>query len=552
METVYVIGHKNPDTDSICSAYCYAKLKNQIDRSRSYIPARCGNLNDQTKYIFNRLNLTPPVLIKDVYPKVSDCMTKEVIYSNINDPIFDVMNNINKLKIRLTPILNDENDLKGIVSILEITDFYIGKQEINIRPSYLFRIENFQKVLNCELIKEGHKKEFNAHILVGAMPFNRFKEQFDALNPENIVLIVGRRVDIIEYAASKQIPAIIITGLKDRSELEGINIDNYQGSIIISYHDTAETVRKTIFSVPAKYVMSSTFPVLKKEMYLDEAKDILINENRRGLPVVDDNGKLVGILTRSDLIKRFKQKLILMDHNELSQAVDGAETAEIIEIIDHHRLGTIKTNTPIFFYAKPLGSTCSLVYELFKHHKQHIDEITATLLLSGILSDTVVLKSPTTTKRDIEIAKQLAKIAHLDINDYGKEIFSVTANFDNLDVEKAILTDFKTYNEYNVNFGIGQIEVVTLDGFENIKDKIKENLQKVKSEKALDWTMLLITDIISGNSILVTSNFKPAENLFIYQKIDDSVFYLKNVLSRKKQLLPEVLRVLEELSLNKK
>ncbi|MGA1861676.1 putative manganese-dependent inorganic diphosphatase [Deferribacter thermophilus] len=548
MESIYIIGHKNPDTDSICSAYCYAKLKNMIDKSYNYIAARCGNLNDQTKYIFNKFNVNPPILLKDVYPKVADCMTKNVIFSHTDDPIYNVMNNINKLKIRLTPILDDNEELKGIVSILEITDFYIGKQEIDVRPTYLFRIDNFKKVLNCEITKIGENKEFYAQIIVGAMPFDRFKEQFDRLNPKNTLLIVGRRVDIIEYAAEKQIPAIIITGLKNKDELKGIDLTNYKGSIIISYHDTAETLRKTIFSVPAKYVMSKNFPVLNPDMYLDQAKGILINENRRGLPVVDENGKLAGILTRSDIIKKFKHKLILMDHNELNQAIDGAETAEIIEIIDHHRLGTIKTTSPIFFYAKPLGSTCSLVYELFEQYSQPIDKTTASLLLSGILSDTVVLKSPTTTKRDIEIAHKLAKLAELNIDEYGKEIFSVTSSFDNMDIEKAILSDFKIYNEFGVSFGIGQIEVVTLDGFEKRKNEIKEGLLKIKNNKNLDWTMLLITDIINGDSLLVTSSFKAAENLLIYQQIEESVFLLKNILSRKKQLLPEILRVLEELS----
>ncbi|KAA0258604.1 putative manganese-dependent inorganic diphosphatase [Deferribacter autotrophicus] len=552
MEKVYVIGHKNPDTDSICSAYCYANLKNQIDKQFKYIAARCGNLNKQTKYIFEKLNIEPPIFLKDVYPKVSDVMTKNVIYSLENDPIYNVMMNINKLKIRLTPVLDNNRKLSGIVSILEMTDYYMGEEDIDKRPSYLLRCENIKQIVKGETIQDGDKDEFLSYLIVGAMPFDRFKERFDKMDLDKITLIVGRRVDIIEYAAEKGVPAIIVTGLKSKDEMAGIDLGDYKGFVYMSYHDTAETLRRLLMSVPAKFVMSREFPVLSSDTYLEEAKDVLINENRRGLPVVDSEKRLIGIITRSDMLKKYKNKLILMDHNELEQAIDGAETADILEIIDHHRLGTIKTNTPIFFYAKPLGSTCTLVYELYKHYGIKIDENIAVLLLSGILSDTVILKSPTTTKWDIDAANNLAQIAGLDISSYGQEIFSVAESLKTRDFKEVINADFKVYNEFGVKFGIGQVEVVTLEDYKEVYRDLLNELEKTKNDKRLDWAMLLVTDIVSENSYLLSTGFEPVEKLMIYRKIIDNTFYLPKVLSRKKQLLPELLRALEEYHLSMK
>ncbi len=545
MNKIFVIGHKNPDTDAICSAYCYAKLKNLIDKNKNYIAARCGTLNAQTKHIFEMLSLKPPVFIKDVYPKVEDCMTENVVYSRLNDPIYDVMKHINELKIRLTPIVDENKILKSIVSIMEITDFYISF-DAKTRPVYLLREENIEKVVGGEFIRSSNKVEFLAHILIAAMPYERFKAYFATFDPSKLILITGRRVDIIEYAAKHNVSGIILTGFNSINELRGINFKNYNGFLFLSKLDTAETFRKLIMSVPAKFVMRKKCRAFKRDMYLEEAKEILIRENSRGLPVVDDDNRLIGILTRSDLLKKFRHRLILTDHNELSQSVDGAEAAEILEIIDHHRLGNIKTHDPVFFYAKPIGSSCSLVYELYKQSGNEIDYVTAKLLLSGILSDTVILKSPTTTERDIDIAKSLAKIAGVDINEFGREIFSTTESLQNMHFDRAVSADLKVYHEFDTIFGIGQIEVVTLTGFNEVKSRIIEALKTLKSKKHLDWAVLLITDIIDQNSILVSTPFM-AEKLLSYKRISEHTFYLPGVLSRKKQLLPEILRVLEEL-----
>lgn len=544
MEKVYVIGHKNPDTDSICSAYCYAYLKNILDPSKQYIAARCGNLNNQTKYIFSKFKMEPPIFLKDIYPKVSDVMTKNVYANNLNDPLSKVMKNVKELGIRLTPIVDENKRYLGIASVFEIAQFFINDDDTQ-RPSYTFRLENFEKSIGGYFIKYGEQEEFIANVMIGAMPYDRFIVRLNEIGAKNTILIVGKRRDIIKYAMEQEVPAIIITGLNSKDDFD-IEYSNYKGAIFASNFDTAESARRLILSVPCKSVMGTTHAI-KPDDYLETAKDVMLKENRRGLPVVDENEILVGIITRSDIIKKPENKVILMDHNELSQAIDGAESSEILEIVDHHRLGTIKTKKPVTFFAKPVGSTCTLVYQQYKINNVDIPTNIAYLLASGILADTVILKSPTATDEDKLALEELSKIGGFDYTEYGKEIFSSTDSLKNRTPSDIINTDFKTYTEFGVSFGVGQVEIVNMDELKEVKSNLINELNNIKQKNNLNWAMLLVTDIITENSILLTTEYKPVEKIIKYRKIDDNSYDLPGVLSRKKQLLPEILRVLEEL-----
>lgn len=545
MPEIYVVGHKNPDTDSIASAYGYAKLKNVLDPENIYTAARCGNLNKQTRFIFDKFGITPPVFIKDVYPRVSDVMTRKVIAIDENEPVFGVIRNIDELKIRITPVVEGGNVFKGVVSIFELSDF-LATKDVTTKPVFHFRAENFEKVIGGYSYVRGKKEEFKASVMIGAMPYERFKARMEAQQSKEIVLIVGKRRDIIEYAVKSQLPAIILTGIKDENDVD-LDFTGYEGWVFISELDTAETVRRLQLSIPTKAVMKKDIPSVDEHDYLEEVKDKLLQIDHKGLPVLRDN-RLIGIVTRSDLIKKTQKGLILMDHNEISQAVDGAETAVIHEIVDHHRLGTIKTKTPIHFFAKPVGSTCTLVYQQYMINGTEIDKDTASILLSGILSDTVILKSPTTTEEDRKAVKALAETAGLNYEEYGVEIFSATDSLKTRDPQNIINTDFKIYEEYGVKVGISQVEVVTLQEMDEVKDILLEAIKKNTSDKSLDWGMLLVTDIIMEKSILLTTGFEAGEKILAYNKTEDRCFDLPGVLSRKKQLLPEILRVLEELN----
>jgi len=544
MGEIFVIGHKNPDTDSICSAYAYANLKNKIDNKNRYIAARCGSLNDQTKYVFSNINDEPPVFIRDIFPRVKDVMTKDVIYSTPNEPIYNAVKNLETLGIRLTPVV-DGQIYKGVVSILEISKFFLPNN-IENKPEYLIRPDNFKDVIPGDFVKIGERDEFLTYFLVGGMPFDTFLKRFKNLRTDKTVLIVGKRRDFIEYAIKNNIAGVVVTGITNIEEFD-FDITGYKGFIYISYLDTAETLRRIVFSVPIKSIMTDRIPAADPNSYLEDAKKIMISENHRGLPVVE-NGKLVGIITRSDLLKDKKHKIILMDHNEISQSVDGAEMADIVEIVDHHRLGTVKTKSPVTFFAKPVGSTCTLVFQQYMLNNVEIDQKYGLALLSGILSDTVVLKSPTMTNEDIKAVDFLSEKLGIDYKEYGKKMFEASSKLKGRSPESIVATDFKIFEEQGYRIGIGQVETVNLMELSEIKQILLDEVKKIALVKNLDWASLLVTDIIEERSVLLTSGFSALDNMLIYNKLEENIYDLPGVLSRKKQLLPEVLRVLEVLS----
>ncbi len=544
MRETIIIGHKNPDTDSVCAAYCYAALKAIIDPSRPYVAGRCGNLNRQTRFVFERTGVEPPRLFSDIYHRVSDVMTRGVVSMRPCEPVFRAMKNIEERKIRILPVSEDGNYL-GLVSLHEIADFLIS-DDIDKKPEYLFRADNFDGVLNGRLYAKGTQHEFTARLTIGAMPFDTFKRFSETYDPAGTVLIVGKRSDIIEFAATLKFPAIVVTGIPPGETL-GLDTSGFRGWIYLTEMETAETFRRLMLSTPVGSIMNTGVPSLSPDEQLDAARDTLMNLDHRGVPVLEE-GRLVGVLTRSDLIRQNARRLILVDHNELSQAVDGAENAEICEIIDHHRLGTIKTRTPIYVYAKPVGSTCTLVHQLFAINGITADSTVAYLLLAGILSDTALLKSPTTTSEDVRAVEELASATGLDYKMLGAEIFGAAENLLSRDPASVISSDFKIYREFGVAVGIGQVEVVSLDTVEEVSSNLMQALLEAGNRNNLDWAMLLITDIVSQNSVLLSSGFTPAERRLSYNRTSDGMYSLPGVLSRKKQLLPEVLRILEELA----
>jgi manganese-dependent inorganic pyrophosphatase len=295
--------------------------------------------------------------------------------------------------------------------------------------------------------------------------------------------------------------------------------------------------------------MNSNVPVIYPEVYLKEAKNMILNTENRALLVANEKNNLLGILTRSDILQSSPKKVILVDHNEFSQAVDGIETAEIVEIIDHHRIGNIKTKNPINILAKPVGSSCTIIYGLYKSMSVPLDKTIALVLLSGILSDTIILKSPTTTEDDINAVEEISIMTGFNYDDWGKEIFSQTVILREDSMKELILTDFKIYTECGIKFGIGQIEVVNFTEVNTMKKSIIKNLYEIKNEKTLDWVMVMVSNIVTGHSILYTTEFPPIEQPLAYKKVDNNEYYLENTISRKKQLLPVILNILEQLYL---
>ena len=530
--------------DSVCAAWCYAQLKNIIDPAQNYKAVRCGHLNNQTRTAFKSAGLTPPPFVKDVSPKVSDVTRRDIDSLDINEPILNAIKVLDEENISCIPIFENGTDFKGIITIHQISGFLIS-ENLGKRPVYRFRFDNFKKVLPGYFYKRGNNSEFSAPVMTGAMPIEVSRDRIEALKPNKPVLVVGLREDLIRFAIQNDFPAIILTGVEDDTKLP-YDFSKFDGTVYISKTDTAETIRLLRLSSPVKDIMNPNPEKLQAESAYDVAKNALVNSHYRGLPVF--NGEdFSGIVTRRCFIEKPQRKLILVDHNEVSQSVPGAEQADIVEIIDHHRISPNPTKTPIYMNIRPVGSTCTIVFQHYSHAGVEVDRVTAMLLLAGILSDTVILKSPTTTPEDVETAGILAGICETTIENYGSEMLKNSAVLDKTHPDKLIAADFKEYSEKGFTIGVGQAEVITLDGASRLKESFIKELIKKRNNRGLDWSMLLVTDIIKERSVLITTPLPEAENLLVYNKIEDNLYDLPGILSRKKQLLPELLRVAEEL-----
>lgn len=545
MEKVFICGHRNPDTDSVASAAAYAYLKSQIDNSYDYTPVRCGELNEQTKFIFEKAGASVPAYLKDIYPKVGDSMSRNLITVKETDPVSKILAYIRQHSIRLTPVVDDHNDYKGMAGVLELTELFI-RDDRAAKPIFSLRSDTLRRSLKAHILNVGDKNEFQASIVVATMAYEDFAPHINSVSNEaSTILVTGNRKNILDDVFERDYPAIVIVGL-DEDDYNNIDFKGFKGWVFSSPFDSAQTIRCIEMATPVGKVMTKVQPVSPHD-YIDAITDSISKSGSKSLPVVED-GKLVGIITGTDVIKKKRSKLIMMDHNEVNQAIDGAESAEIMEIIDHHRLGTIRTSTPVYFYAKPVGSTCTLVYQLYLQQGINIPKEYAVLLLSGMLSDTVIMKSPTTTKDDVAGITALAAYCGLDAMKYGVEIFSATDSLATRTPSEIVGTDFKVFDEYGIRFGVGQVETVTLNDLDGIKNTLLEELQLKAKNGNLAWAMLLVTDIVTEESVLLSTGYAPAEKLFTYERLSESSFSLPGVLSRKKQLLPELLGILETIT----
>lgn len=543
MSEIFITGHRNPDMDSIAAAYSYSVLKNQIDKSNHYIPSALGPLNRISKALFERLGIEPPFLLKDAYTRVSSVTKRPSLLLTPDEPVYELVNMYNQANPSVVPVMNDDGSFLGLLSVDDINRYFLSENSKG-RPVYNFKVRNIARVIHGYYLRKGENEEFSAPIMVGAMKYDVFKKRVHECDSKP-VLVVGCRKDHIAMAIEQQFPGIILTGVEAES-LDGVDFSSFKGFVYVSVEDTAETLRLLRITVPVSDLLhTSNVPLVTEDMLFETAKGILSDSEYRGLPVFEkQDGRFAGFVTRRCFLSQPRTKIIMVDHNETAQSVPGLGEADILEILDHHRLDAPKTRTPITIIASPVGSTCTIVYNQYKQYGITPDATCAKVMLAGLVSDTVMLKSPTTTDIDRETASELCRIAGIEFDEFCKELFSEGSSLSKLDVAKAVGGDFKMYNEKNVRFGIGQVEVTALDDVDEVKDKYLSELENVRQKEKLDWAMLLVTNVLSEDSVLLITDF--AKNYrFIYEEKSKGQYLLPGVLSRKKQLLPEVLRVLE-------
>jgi len=537
-ELILIVGHKNPDTDSVVSAIAYARLKERLGIP-NHRAVTVGEINNETKFVLEYFGVTSPPQILDFYLRVEDVMSSPPVVVEINSPIKDVLNIMRNKGFMMVPIVKDL-ELIGTIDIIKIASILIAQTDIETDRLVNTTLGNILLCLNGTLIVGKEDIIFkNGNLIIGAMEVgsiaNKIKTYYGL---DNIVLIGGDREDAQLAILNAGVKCLIITGGFSPTQQVVDLARKVETALIVSHYDTITSVQLTKLSAPVETLINTSISTLGPYARLNEAKRIVINSPVRSIPVVDELDKVVGVVTARDLLQASGKKVILVDHNEIFQAAKGIEEAEIIEIIDHHRLGDIQSRLPISFMGEAVGSTSTLIAGKYEQHFISPPKEIAGILLAGILSDTLLFKSSTTTQRDIGVAKKLALVCGEEINEFGLNMFRHASIIDEKSVEEIIMANYKEYKLGIKNVGISQFETIDAENMLKLKETFQKELNKIREEHKLELAVMLITDILKeGSNLIFAGNPKLIELAFEDSK--EGIF-LKGILSRKKQVLPAI------------
>jgi len=543
-KTVYVIGHRNPDTDSIASALAYADLK-RLQGHTGVRAAMAGSPNPQTSYILERLGLEPPLYLADVHPRVRDVIKREPVCAPESLPLKEALELFHRHAIRVLPIVDKQNVPVGTVSLLKLSEKYLvagSDRKRGVDTS----LRSLAGCLDGRFLTgaPGDAVE-HLHLFIGAMVEGSFSSRIEGYDPDTLLIMTGDRPSIQQAAVERGVRVLVVTGgFAVSNELRSAAAAS--GTTIISTpHDTASAAWLARLSTPLNSFIEEKFEKIGVDESLEHLRLKLLHSGEPAVVAVEEDGSIAGMATKSSLLAPLPYALILVDHNELNQAVPGAELVEIIEVIDHHKLGNPPTNQPITFMAAPVGSTCTVVATLYRERGIVPEGAMAPLLLAGILSDTVILKSPTTTPRDREIVSWLEGLTGLDHARFGEEIFSACSGFSSYgSPEKAIRSDFKQFSAAETLFGVGQVEVVGFKEFFELKDQLREELKMIREKDKLTVAGLMVTDICTETSLFLMEGKNELAHLMGYPQLEPHLYEMKGVMSRKKQMVPHLLKIL--------
>ncbi len=537
MTAITIFGHRNPDTDSVCSAISLSYLKNALGlKTKARV---LGHINKESKFVLKHFGVKEPEYLNNVKIQLKNVSYSKGLLVRETDSIKEVMDYLLEKKMTAVPVINEYKRLVSLITLKEIAMLFVNTSKDTLNTSY----DKLLKALNGKAILKYHE-EFNGKLLAGSYQSQTFMENVK-LSPSDI-LIVGDRHKVIECGLKSKISLIVLTnGYELSSDLLSLAKEN-KVSVVSSPLDTYNTCNAIALSNYVKTILLNQNPSVVYEN--DYLTDFLDNAHKQGFsnyPVLNKKGECLGLIKVTETGKYEKMPIILVDHNQLDQSVPGIEEAEIVEIIDHHNLGTIGTKVPINFRSMPVGCTCTIIYNLYLENHVEIPKNIAGLMLSAILSDTLILKSPTTTELDKDAATKLAQIADEDISKYGYDMLKAGSSIEKMSVEDVIYQDFKSYNVGTMNLGISQ--VITMD-FDSISKNINTYVKKLDEIAKGEYgaVALFITDVIKNGSYVLfnTESQKLMENSFD-QKLEEGTF-IKDLVSRKKQMLPRIMDTLEK------
>ena len=548
MQTI-VIGHRNPDMDSICSAIAYAGLKQKLGFP-NITAARAGNTNERIDYVLQRFGVPSPEFVSDVAPRVADVMETQVISVPHNSSIYHAMNSIERKRMRGLPVVDSENRCLGLLSGWKVSQYLFPQREQTTSSREVFgSLDNIAHAFDGQFLAgESEDSQKETIFMVAAMSRQSFGERLQRLPSDRVIVFVGDREDIQADAIGAKVLAIVITGGLGVSAAVRSAAKEAGVRLLSSRYDTATTVLAARGATKIDAMIDHQFTSFTPETPLKSARQVVADLSDYIFPILDDDKRLVGILSKSHFIKPIPRQLILVDHNELSQAVKGAGELQIIEVLDHHRLASFSTDIPILFWNNPVGSTSTLVALSYKQFGIPIEPAIAGLLMAGLISDTLNLTSPTATPIDANILQELSKIAGVEPSKLAEGIFAVGSPLLTLAPSEVILADCKDYEEDGLKFSVSQIEELGYAHFYAKEKELLAALEAYQGKQSSYFATLLITDVNTQNSLLLISAPPEFLETITYPRLSPHLFELNNVVSRKKQLVPYLLDCLNKVS----
>ena len=546
-KNVWITGHKNPDTDSICAAIAYAYLKNQLG-DRLYIPKRAGSINAETQYVLDYFKVKEPELITDVGAQIKDITIRKTAGVSSQISLKKAWELMKKLDVVTLPVVNRVDQVEGLIVTKDIATSYMDVYDNHVLSKTRTQFKNIAETLDGKVITgNAHAYFVRGKVVIGTSNPEYMNEFVDS----DDLVILGQKKEA-QIRAMEANASCIIIGCGFDVDDEVISMAKKKDCVIITTpFDTFSIARLINQSMPIKAFMTKdNLVTFELDDYVDDVRETMMRIRHRDFPVVDDNGIYVGMISRRNLMSMQKKQIVLVDHNEKSQAVDNIEEAEILEIIDHHRIGSLETISPVYFRNQPLGCTSTIIYQMFEEKGVDIPKEIAGLLMSAILSDTLMFRSPTCTQLDIQAAETLSVIAGVELEEFAKAMFQAGSDFKNKTTEEIFYQDFKIFHCGEIDFGVSQVSALSRDELDKVGEQVKPFMRQVLGEKRLDMVYVMLTDILEESSRVICEGNDASKILADAFRVEhyseDEGVYLEGVISRKKQMIPTLMNAMTE------
>ncbi len=531
-KAIYVIGHKKPDTDAICSAIAYAHLLQAMGEEQ-VVPARQGELRKETEYLLNRFSVSPPTYIKDVKVRVDDVMMVPAPTVNLDESLYDVGRMLQERDLPAQPVVDDDGRLCGLVQVDGFARLFMGDVGVSVTEEIPLNMANLVRALGGKVLNEGNGPHQWDRVFVGTMSLETMVRRIEPAT----IMVIGDRTDAQRTAIERGISAIIVTGDAPVAE-EILELARRQGVVLIlSRHHTFKTVQLLNLSVPVRHIMEEDVLTAEEDELLDDARPFLARQPV--LPVIDPDRRVIGLVSRSGILRPSRRRVVLVDHNERSQSIEGLEEAEMVGIIDHHRVYDVRTNAPIYLRIEPLGSTNTIIYKLYRENMIQIPRQIAGIMLGAILIDTVMFKSPTSTDEDRRAAEVLAQRAGVDLNELGRSVLAAASDIAEMRPRELLLSDIKEFSLGDLRFAISSVETINASAVAAEREQLLAEMRVMQRERGYASVILVVVDIAHERTEVLVEGYE-GEVAEAFGRIleEGHRLELPGVVSRKKQVVP--------------